>query len=130
MSNATSASGRWHTPTPAPRTYRRRKPSLARNLLVIGAVAFVLALAVWGGLAAQMSAGGDPALGGGSDTQSSMQANVAPPTVAVSSGDDEDEGESDDGAVVISPPTLQPAPAPTTSAPAQSTPTSVQTSVS
>jgi hypothetical protein len=116
MPTATVTSDRWPAPTPARRANHRRKPSLAHNLLLVGAISAVLALLIWGGLAVQLATGGDPALGDTTTTAGAAAATSTPTTTRVL-GDD----ESDDGGVVVVPP----APAPV-----QSTPTPVQTSVS
>ena len=50
-------------PQPKPHRYSRPRPSLARYVLAVATVAVIGALALWGGLAAQMSSGGDPVLG-------------------------------------------------------------------
>jgi hypothetical protein len=96
----------------------RRKPSLAHNLLLIGAISAVVALLIWGGLAVQLATGGDPALGDATtaSTAPATSATTSPSTPVFSGEDDSD----DDDAVVVTP-----APAPV-----ESTPTPVQTSVS
>src|SRR5690349_10971771 len=118
MPSTTATSDRWPSPTPARRVERRRKPSLAHNLMLVGAISVVLALVIWGGLAAQLATGGDPALGD-TTTASSAAATSAAPSASTTSFSGDDESD-DDGVVVVTP---APAPVQSTPAPVQSTPT-------
>lgn len=110
---------------PKPRPYAPARPSLIRYLLAIAAVAAVSALAIWGGLSAQMSAGHDPALGDKTVTPAAAAA-VAPAGTPIPSGSAEDGSDgietdnSDGGGVIVvgaSPPAQTPplgvSPAPT-----------------
>jgi len=118
-------------PQPKPRRYSRPRPSLARYVLAIAAVAIVGAIALWGGLAAQMSSGGDPVLGETATATSNPSAISAPVSDDEGGAIEGDDLEEDDlGAVVIGATVDQaPAPVSTATAPAPA-PAPVQTSTS
>lgn len=117
---------------PPRRRFSRPRPSLARYVLAVAAVAAVGATVLWGGLSAQMSTGKDPGLGEAAAGTRSTAVGHADPGVVVVGGDGEESGEGDDdgGVIVVG---AAPAVAPTTPAPAPivtQTPAPVQTTTS
>jgi hypothetical protein len=110
---------------PKPRPYARPRPSLSRYLLATATAAVIAALALWGGLWTQMSAGKDPVLG----DKAVVSTSVAAPISTDDSDDESDEIDTeeseDEGVVVVAQPQT---PAPVVAqAP---TPTPVQTTTS
>ena len=114
-------------PQPKPRRYSRPRPSLARYVLAVAAVAVVGAIALWGGLTAQMSSGGDPVLGSTATSNPSTSAAPVSDEDGEEFGDDDGE-EGDLGAVVIGG-TVGAPPATTATAPVPA-PAPVQTTTS